>query len=861
MSRVNLSGTVVPSNYDLFLTINNDFFTGVAKILCTAIKKITSFEINIAKNLEIEEIKVKASNSTYNCNFKYLEEKEKSEDFVIITMKDKKEINSNEKFTLEIKYKSKGYGNLDGFYKKTDANGNFLFSTQFEPTDARKAFPCFDQPDLKATFNVKINCESKYMALGNGGIKNITEENDRKTFTFEETPKMSTYIVAWVVGQLKARELKKEGIVVRVFATEEELEWAEYSLEVAYNCLKYFEKYFGIKYPLSKADLVSIPSFASGAMENWGLITFRKTSLLFSKDNSFIRSKKIIANTVCHELAHMWFGNLVTMRWWNDLWLNEGFATWAASKALYNLSKDHSHLVDWNEVTNFASSDIEGGMTADCLENTHKIAVEVKNPGEIDQIFDAISYDKGSSVIKMLENWMGEVTFQKGIKSYLKKYEYNNAETVDLWEELDKARDNNEIKIKDLMDSWVSRDGFPMVSVMEHKDKLILTQKRFTKGYEKLDSPWPIPLSIKWYNTNNTTNSNSSNLNNSNEKVEKILFDKTEMIIPKLGDIYKLNHGMCSFVRVEYPKENFERLLSEKYNDLDKVDVLNLVADFFEFSLALKGSFDYTQIINIVEKETNYEVIESVLMNLNFLTNAFYDDANISNYFKSMQNKIIKKRLKNINLSKEANKEKTVNDLCIDSLAVTIGVQNGIFKVDNKDVHQEFRKNYFVSLVDKNFDKTVEFYKTSILPGVTEAALMALGKTKELINLKKLINKNEMPFTEFVKKHDIHYFAYSLGTNETFRDTFAEFVMDNFDEFEKFIGDTGMFRSVISSAFSNIYTEKVQKKVLEFLNNLLKNNEVKNKYERVILKVKDNLNSTNLLRSKVREFYNKLHSI
>ena len=177
------------------------------------------------------------------------------------------------------------------------------------------------------------------------------------------------------------------------------------------------------------------------------------------------------------------------------------------------------------------------------------------------------------------------------------------------------------------------------------------------------------------------------------------------------------------------------------------------------------------------------------------------------------------------------------------------------------NLHQEFRKNYFVSLVDKNFDKTVEFYKTSILPGVTEAALMALGKTKELINLKKLINKNEMPFTEFVKKHDIHYFAYSLGTNETFRDTFAEFVMDNFDEFEKFIGDTGMFRSVISSAFSNIYTEKVQKKVLEFLNNLLKNNEVKNKYERVILKVKDNLNSTNLLRSKVREFYNKLHSI
>ncbi|ORD94271.1 AMP11, partial [Enterospora canceri] len=712
MSRVKLSNEVTPSHYDLTLNVEDTLFSGVCKIVCNALKSITTFEFNTSSSLNLERVQIYQNQKEIGCKYEVSKEEAKKDEFV--TVKLEKPVSSN--FQVVIKYKGK-YGNLDGFYRKEDGDKNVLFSTQFEPADARKAFPCFDQPDLKAALKLTINCPAEYMALGNGKIEKDEVKEGKRSVTFETTPRMSTYIMAWVIGKLDYIEKKDSSVTIRVYAYPKEKEWGRYALDVAYDCLKLFETYFDIKYPLPKVDLVSIPSFASGAMENWGLITFRRTSILFNPETSFIRSKKIIANTVCHELAHMWFGNLVTMTWWNDLWLNEGFATWAASMALREIGKANSKLVDWNEESNFASSDIEGGMLADCLENTHKIAVEVRNPEEVDQIFDAISYDKGSSVIKMLEGWMGANLFREGIRSYLKEKAYENAETSDLWEHLNKKRMSDSIAISSLMTHWIDRDGFPGVTITDAGEKVVLRQSRFTKGYTKEDKPWAIPLQIRWMKEDGT------------EEVEKILFDSETLSITKRSRVFKLNDGMNSFIRVKYDRNTLVELL--KTRGLSATNRLNLIADMFEYAFALRGEL-MTDVLELFSEEKNFEVMENILMNLQMLKSAFYDTPEMFNRYKEMQNTLIEKRLEMVDLNNAG--KKNVNDLALDSLIVTVGVANEIYSVDEKNVHQEFVKNYFVSQVDKSFEEIKEFYETSDLPGVKESALMALGKTKKMEN-------------------------------------------------------------------------------------------------------------------------------
>ena len=821
-NRVCLNDDVKPTHYDLDLTVHDLVFEGFVSILCKAIRSITSFEFN-SKALNLKKLQIFVDEVEIPCDYKIITEGSKKNEFVTVTFQ--KSISSD--FILKIQYSGE-YGNLDGFYKSDDMDGDFLFSTQFEPTDARKAFPCFDQPDMKATFKISINCPAKYIALGNMETEYVEEMNSRKIYHFKPTPIMSTYIVAWVIGKLDYIKKSDDKVTIRVFCKKNELDWAQYSLDVAYDCLKFFEQYFKIDYPLKKLDLVSIPSFASGAMENWGLITFRKTSLLFSPTTSFIRSKKNIANTVCHELAHMWFGNLVTMKWWNDLWLNEGFATWAASLALEHLNKN---LVNWDQNTNFASTQVENGLIADCLKDTHQISVEVTNPDEIDQIFNEISYDKGSSIIRMLENWLGAEQFKLGIRRYLHEKKYGNSETIDLWKALDAEKTNESLPINILVDHWINRDGFPYIKIEETDNAIILTQARFTKGYEIEDEPWPIPLLIRWFTPNG-------------EEIEKVLFNTKTMTLSKKGSAYKLNDNMSSFIRVQYPKLVFTNLFT-KFN-LSDINLLNLIADMFELGFALKDDFKF-DLLSIMSKSNNYEILENILINLNVLKNAFYDIPEYYNKFSTIQNDIIKARLMSIDL-KQGNK--SVNELSIDSLFVSIGVANKIYHIESDNIHQEFIKSFYISQVDSNFEKVKHAYETLTYPGVKESALVALGKINIRENFNKLFGNNGIETLKFIKKYDINYFAFSMGSNRLFRNDFALYVIKHFDELEKFINDSGMFRSLIHYAFISIYEPQTQSKVIEFLTKL-ENMQNGKKYERTINKIKNNFTAINNLRARI----------
>ena len=342
--------------------------------------------------------------------------------------------------TLEITFTGELNDKLRGFYRShyTDIDGQerYLATTQFEATDARRAFPCWDEPAVKSAFDVTLVVPGDLVAVSNMPVvsEEVNPSGSRpssKVVRFAETPVMSTYLLAFVVGDIESIEQRTDaGTLMRVWTTRGKQEQGRFALETAVNLLDYFDDYFGIRYPLPKLDHIAIPDFAAGAMENWGAITYRETALLVDPDHSSAGTRQRVAAIVSHEMAHMWFGDLVTMAWWNDLWLNESFASWMGDKAVDHL------FPEWEMWTQFVMADTNSGLSLDGLKNSHPIEQEVNNPSEIGQLFDAISYSKGASILRMLEHFLGSEPFRQGLHLYLSSHEYGNAQTEDLWSAL-----------------------------------------------------------------------------------------------------------------------------------------------------------------------------------------------------------------------------------------------------------------------------------------------------------------------------------------------------------------------------------------------------------------------------------------
>ncbi|MCH7800604.1 MAG: M1 family peptidase, partial [Chloroflexi bacterium] len=307
---------------------------------------------------------------------------------------------------LNIEFTGELNDRLLGFYRSlyTDADGNekCLAATQFESTDARRAFPCWDEPAVKAAFQVTLIIPSELKAVSNMEIVDETDEGNGKTrLRFAETPVMSTYLLVFIVGDLACVEdTTPDGTLMRVWATRGNEDKGRFALETSIDLLAYFNEYFGIPYPLSKLDHLALPDFAAGAMENWGAITYRETALLVDPENSSAGTREVVAAIISHEMAHLWFGDLVTMAWWDDLWLNESFASWMGDKAVDALHPE------WEMWTQFLTNDTMSALSLDGLQNSHPIEQEVNNPDEIGQLFDAISYSKGASILRMLEQFL-----------------------------------------------------------------------------------------------------------------------------------------------------------------------------------------------------------------------------------------------------------------------------------------------------------------------------------------------------------------------------------------------------------------------------------------------------------------------
>ena len=398
-------------------------------------------------------------------------------------------------YTITLEFSGKITKPMNGIYPcffTHEGKEKILIATQFESHHAREAFPCVDEPEAKATFDLTLQSPAGETVIANTPVKKQITKGKLTTTTFETTPRMSTYLLAFAYGELGFTESKtKDGVQVRAYATSENVPLTQHSVDVAVKVLEFFGDYFGTPYPLPKLDMLALPDFSSGAMENWGLITYREVAMLYDPKQSSIETKQYVALVVAHELSHQWFGNLVTMKWWDDLWLNESFANMMEYRAVDAL------YPEWNVWQQFVINEGASAKRRDSLVDVQAIHTTVNHPDEISTLFDpSIVYAKGGTVLHMLMHYIGEPAFQKGLQAYFSKHAYGNTIANDLWAVLS---DSSGQDITTFMSGWLTRPGYPLVSVdFEPGSKqLQLQQQRFLSDSNAKvadGEPWQVPL-------------------------------------------------------------------------------------------------------------------------------------------------------------------------------------------------------------------------------------------------------------------------------------------------------------------------------------------------------------------------------
>ncbi|XP_021738945.1 aminopeptidase M1-like [Chenopodium quinoa] len=509
---------------------------------------------------------------------------------------------------LNISFQGTLNDQMKGFYRSVfEINGEKknMAVTQFEPADARRCFPCWDEPAAKATFKITLDVPSDLVALSNMPVIEEKKEGDLKTVYFEESPIMSTYLVAVVVGSFDFVESHtSDGIKVRCYCQVGKSDQGKFALEVAVKTLELYKKYFDVPYALPKLDMIAIPDFAAGAMENYGLVTYRENALLYDEKHSAAANKQRVAIVVAHELAHQWFGNLVTMEWWTHLWLNEGFATWVSYLAADAI------FPEWNIWTQFLDQTTDG-LRLDGLSESHPIEVEINHASEIDEIFDAISYRKGASVIRMLQSYIGADTFQRALACYIKKYACSNAKTEDLWAVLEEVSGD---PVKELMNSWTQQKGYPVVSVGVKNQKLDVEQSHFLLSGSPSDSQWIVPITLCCGSYDN--------------RYSYLLKGKSGSLVIKDGGWVKLNVDQTGFYRVKYDEELGAKLRHAiESGQLSATDRFGVLDDLF--ALCMSGQQSLITLLTLIasfREETEYTVLSN-LINISYKVMRIVADA------------------------------------------------------------------------------------------------------------------------------------------------------------------------------------------------------------------------------------------
>jgi puromycin-sensitive aminopeptidase len=515
---------------------------------------------------------------------------------------------------LQIKFSGILNDKLHGFYrsayKNADGEEKTLATTQFESTDARRAFPCWDEPALKAVFQITLVVDEGLTAISNARVIRETPlpGAGKKEVVFADSMKMSTYLVAFIVGEFEASDPVMVGKApLRVWAVPGKKQLANFGREIGRVSLEYFSRYYGIPYPGDKLDLIAIPDFASGAMENLGAITFRETALLVDEHKATRAELERVADVVSHENAHMWFGDLVTMRWWNGLWLNEAFATFMEMLAV------DAWKPEWRRWDSFTVSRA-AAMQVDGLKSTRPIEFPVEKPEEAAGMFDVLTYEKGASVLRMLEQYLGAEAFRNGIRLYLSRHAYGNAETTDLWDSLEESTGQ---PVRALMDTWIFQPGYPLISVEKQGAELVLSQSifRYLQNEDTPERKWHVPVFLR------------TGTKNGNVTKTILLTERQQRVEVTDADWAVVNAGGHGYYRVRYNSELVSSLRRQLQESLLAVERFNLVNDTWATTLAgLTSLTDYLELIDLLREEKDLSVWTTVIGSCHHL-NRILDEA------------------------------------------------------------------------------------------------------------------------------------------------------------------------------------------------------------------------------------------
>ncbi|XP_037084026.1 glutamyl aminopeptidase-like [Pollicipes pollicipes] len=579
-------------HYDLHLhpDMETGLFSGQVDILIRVTDE-RDFLVTHAKFLNITKTKLTRGDGT-EVTVKRAFEYEPNEFWVV--QLEQSVVPAN--YTLELQFRGNLTRSIVGMYRSVYTNEQtgqkrFIATSKFQPTFARRAFPCFDEPSFKSTFTTTLVRPSGdgYIALSNMPVQREEENVPSQGLTkvhFQKSVPMVTYLACFIVCDFPYQERQTEhGVVFRVYAAPDRVDSTKYAADIGANITGFFEDYFGVQYPLPKQDMIAIPDFVSGAMEHWGLITYRETNLLYSPSTSSSYNHQRIAAVVSHELAHQWFGNLVTLNWWDDLWLNEGFASYIEYKGIAQ------YHPDWDVEAQMLPDDLQRVMVLDASLSSHPIVQPVDTPDQITSIFDVISYAKGASVLRMLEGFMGDEEFRQGISNFLRRFSYKNAVTQDLWNELSQVS-SNQLPITKIMNTWTRQMGFPVLDLKKNSDgsAYIMTQQRFLAdkdAVDKTESPynyrWEIPVTY---------------FTSSESMPKQVWFhmEDTSIEVPvdNAADWVKVNAEQRGYYRVNYDSDGWRALseaLLKEHNVLKPTDRSSLIND--AFALAGAGYITY----------------------------------------------------------------------------------------------------------------------------------------------------------------------------------------------------------------------------------------------------------------------------
>ena len=792
--------TFHPEHYDLFIDINREqkSINGTSTITGEAIEN--TILIN-QKYMKIASVTSAGKDVPFTVN----DEKEAIEI----------ELGQTGKVTVEIKYSAPLTDSMMGIYPsyyQVDGVQKQIIGTQFETTAARQAFPCVDEPEAKATFSLALKYDEHE---GETTIANMPEVKvEDGVHYFEQTVRMSSYLIAFAFGELQSKITEtKDGVKVGVFATKaHQAKELDFALDIAKRAIEFYEEFYQTKYPLPHSWQLALPDFSAGAMENWGLVTYREVAILLDPDNATPYQKAYVATVITHELAHQWFGDLVTMKWWDDLWLNESFANMMEYVSVDALEPNW-HV--WDNL--YQISEVPAALKRDATDGVQSVHVDVEHPADIDSIFDsAIVYAKGSRMLVMVRALLGDDALRKGLKYYFEQHHYGNATGDDLWNALSTATD---LDIGKIMHTWLDQPGYPVVSAkVNTAGHLILSQKQFFIGEGKeVGRKWAIPL-------------------NANFKAPQIMSEREldlgdyQELRSAAGHALRVNVGNSSHFIVNYDETLMNDIMAE-FTKLKPVDQLQLLQDLG--LLAESKQISYAEIVPLLPKfadSKSYIVISALSSSVRSLRKFVTPNSPAEKDFKAFVNKLTQKQVERLGWQAQASDtddDKRIRPL---EIALSLYADNSAVIKDGHQIFTEHEQNlneidasvrpYVLMNEVKNYnesglvDRLIKEYQTATDPNYKDDLTDAITDTKDPAEIKKLIENFEN--AAVVKPQDLRSWFANVLANPKGEQFAWDWLRDQWSWLEKTVGGDMEFTTYITVASNIFHTEKRLEEFKEF---------------------------------------------